>query len=72
MYNYRIYHPNVEDPSGKVCEAILGEWSPALTVSHILQTMYTMLVDPSPDQAVNPEIGNLLKNNRTQFDKNVR
>lgn len=71
VFTTKVYHPNVSD-KGEVCEQILGEWAPSMTVINIVETLYSMFADPTPDNAVNPDIARLLKDDRSQFDKNAR
>ena len=49
-YRTKIYHCNVGD-DGAVHLALLQEqWSPAMTVSKVLQSLYEMLQTPRPGE----------------------
>ncbi|XP_072050520.1 ubiquitin-conjugating enzyme E2-17 kDa-like [Amphiura filiformis] len=65
----KIYHPNI-DTNGTICLAILrSQWTPALTISKVLYTIYDLLSEPSAEEPLRPEVADLLKSNREQFNK---
>ena len=55
---------------GTICLNIFkGEWSPALSLLSSLISIQQLLADPNPDDPLEPEIAELYKTNRTEFNK---
>lgn len=67
-----VYHPNI-DHEGNVCLNILREdWKPVLTISSIIYGLLYLFYEPNPEDPLNKEAAELLKNDRRQFELNVR
>lgn len=67
-----IYHPNI-DWEGHVCLNILrADWMPVLNLGAVVFGLMTLFLQPNPDDPLNKEVAQLMIDNRSQFDKNVK
>eukprot|EP00249_Psilotum_nudum_P005030 c18521_g1_i1 orf=733-1284(-) len=68
----KVYHPNI-DLEGNVCLNILREdWKPVLSINSIIYGLQYLFLDPNPDDPLNQEAAEVLRNNPKQFESNVR
>ncbi len=66
------YHPNVYT-NGKICLDILADqWTAALQIDQLLQSIRSLLTDPNPSSPANPDAANLYSQNRAKYDEKVR
>ncbi|KAI0441513.1 ubiquitin-conjugating enzyme [Xylaria telfairii] len=71
----RIYHPNITNDSlGNICLGLLKpeNWKPASRLRAVLEAVRLLLVEPNPDDPLEPRIADEYRNNRPEFDKNVK
>jgi ubiquitin-conjugating enzyme E2 D/E len=74
-FRTKIYHPNVSnDDSGSMCLGLLrpDEWKPPNKVVAVLRLIQTLLIEPNPDDSIEPSIANEFKQNRPEFDKKAK
>eukprot|EP00027_Filamoeba_sp_ATCC50430_P004322 CAMPEP_0168547432 /NCGR_PEP_ID=MMETSP0413-20121227/4032_1 /TAXON_ID=136452 /ORGANISM="Filamoeba nolandi, Strain NC-AS-23-1" /LENGTH=247 /DNA_ID=CAMNT_0008577683 /DNA_START=130 /DNA_END=873 /DNA_ORIENTATION=+ len=67
-----IYHPNI-DWEGHVCLNILrADWMPVLNIGAVVFGIVTLFLQPNPDDPLNKEVAQLMLDNRSQFERNVK
>ena len=67
-----IYHPNI-NKFGDIClDTITTNWSPIMSIGKVLLSICSLLTDPNPDDPLEPQIAELYKNNRAEYNRNAR
>ncbi len=68
----KVYHPNI-DLEGNVCLNILREdWKPVLSISSVVYGLQFLFLDPNPEDPLNKDAAQILRNDPRQFAANVK
>lgn len=68
----KIYHPNI-DLDGNICVNILREdWKPVLDINTVIHGLSFLFFYPNPDDPLNKEAANLLRNDERTFESEVK
>jgi ubiquitin-conjugating enzyme E2 D/E len=71
-FETKVYHPNI-NANGSICLDILKtQWSPALSITKVLLSVCSLLSDANPDDPLMPEIANLYRTNREEFNRKAK
>lgn len=73
-FNTPIYHPNITE-EGKICIEILSnpdKWSPTLSLSQILASIYNLLGNPNTGHSLRPDVAKIYDTNIGQFLETAR
>eukprot|EP01100_Stratorugosa_tubuloviscum_P008701 TRINITY_DN361_c0_g3_i1.p1 TRINITY_DN361_c0_g3~~TRINITY_DN361_c0_g3_i1.p1 ORF type:complete len:149 (-),score=62.10 TRINITY_DN361_c0_g3_i1:233-679(-) len=69
----KTYHPNIILKDGTVCtREITDNWSPQMKIQDVLMVLRQLLNEPHIDHPLDPEICELYKNNRAEFNRKAR
>eukprot|EP01083_Nonionella_stella_P003323 9489_1 len=67
-FETNVYHCNINDKGGIDCAILKDNWSPALTISKVLQTLKRCFITGgNPDDPFVPQIAKLMKNDVPKF-----
>ncbi|KAG8913183.1 Ubiquitin-conjugating enzyme E2 4 [Tulasnella sp. 417] len=68
----KIYHPGIDSDGSFRLNILQDHWAPRVTLSEVLISIYSMLAEPDPDDALESEIAELYRTDKTQFEQKAR
>jgi ubiquitin-conjugating enzyme E2 D/E len=67
-----VYHMNIST-SGSVCvSSVKNEWNKANNINTVLKSIFVIFKVPNPESPHRSDIAQLYKNDRAQYEKNVK
>lgn len=68
----RIFHPNVAG-TGDICvNTLKKDWTPEVTLKHVLQVIRCLLIVPFPESSLNDEAGKMFMDSYEEFANRAR
>ena len=68
----KIYHPNIAN-NGDICvNTLKKDWTPEVTLKHVLQVIRCLLIVPFPESSLNDEAGKLFMDSYEEFARRAR
>ena len=72
-FKTKIYHPNVKDGTGEICDqAIKNTWVPTLNANYLIKMLIELIENPNGDSPQEQEIASMMIHNKAMFEQNAR
>jgi len=66
-FTTKIYHPNINSQGSFPLDILGSQWSPTVTVSNILLSIYSLLSNPKAEDPLEHEIGRIYNTDRDKY-----
>ena len=71
QFETKMYHPNIDD-SGAICLPMLKEWSPACTITKVMEQIKSLLLAPATDTPLKADIATQYTSDLAAYEAKVR
>ncbi|KAK4770682.1 hypothetical protein SAY87_031214 [Trapa incisa] len=74
LFMNQIYHPNIEETSGKICLDVINEnWNPMFSLMNVFELFLPLLLtNPNPHDPLNVEAGEMMLQDKATYEQRVR
>ena len=68
-FKTKIYHPNIKDGTGEICDAaIKNTWVPTLNANYIIKMLKELIENPNGESPQEMDIAQEMAMNKAKFD----
>ncbi|KAK9672518.1 hypothetical protein RND81_12G105600 [Saponaria officinalis] len=71
-FETKIFHPSINSNGYMWIDFMDNGWSPAMTISKVLQSICSRMSEPNPENVLVPEIARMYKTDRVTFESTAR